>query len=104
MDPITAAHLAGDALDIGIGRIWVAVADIFEHGAGKEKGGLGDDTQVAAVISQIKGADIAVIDQQLAALEFIEARHQFAQARLTGAGMPNQRNRLAGGNRQIKAL
>ena len=46
-------------------------------------------SKLAAVLLQVKAADILSIDQQLAFLEFIEARDQLGDGRFSRARMPH---------------
>ena len=87
-----------------IGRGRLAVADVVGHGAGKQERRLRHDAKLAAVGMQVEGANILAIDQQLPALELVEARHQLAQARFARAGVPDQRQGLAGLDGQVEVF
>src|SRR5579883_2636334 len=54
------------------------------------------------IVPQIKAADIAIVDQQFAALVFVEARDQPGQAGLARAGVSHDRDCLARLDGQMK--
>ena len=62
--------------------------------AGEEERLLRHEADLAAVLGQVERADVAAVDQQLAALELVEARDQARHAALARAGVADQRHRL----------
>ena len=93
--PIAASHARGHGHHLLIGCVRLSIADVVSHRAGKQEGRLRHDAELAAVRIKIEGTDVLAVDEQLAALEFVEARHQLAQARLARARVADQRQGLA---------
>ena len=72
------------------------VADVIGHAAGEEERLLGHYADLLAILLQIQPADVPPIDEQLAALELVEARDEARHAALARARVPDQGQRLAG--------
>ena len=58
----------------------------------KRNGSCGTMPDLPAVLGQVEAADVAPVDQELAALELVEARDQPGDAALARAGVPHQRH------------
>ena len=86
---------AGRHRHLVIGRFRAGIADVVGDGAGEQEGHLRHDAELAAIGVQVR-ADVVPVDQELPALELIEAGDQLAQRRLARAGVPDQRHGLAG--------
>ena len=102
LEPVAAADAPRDLRDLVVGRVGPGVADVVGHRAGEEERRLRHDAQLPPVVGQVEGADVVPVDQDLAALELVEARDQLAKRRLARAGVPDERERLPGGNRQVE--
>ena len=72
------------------------ITDVIRHRAGEQERHLRDDAQLAAILSQVKGADVESVNGQTASLKFVEARDQFGNGRLPRAGVPDQSQSLSG--------
>ncbi len=94
IEPVASADSPGGLFDLGVGRFWARVADIAGHRARKEKWCLRHHADLPAETLQIERADVLAVEKNLAALELIEAGDQLAEGRLSGAGVPNQRDHL----------
>ena len=95
VEPVAAANPACRLLDFGIGRVRPGIANVLRHRAGKEKRRLRNHADLPAQALQVERADVLAIEQDLPALELVEARDQFAECRFARAGMADQGHHLA---------
>ncbi len=63
IQPFPLADLHRRLTDFFIAGGWAAVADILAHGAGKEEGILRNEAGLQAVLAQVQGANVALVDQ-----------------------------------------
>src|SRR6266852_8197215 len=73
-----------------------AEADVGFDGAGEEKGILEDDAELAAQVLEIDFADVDAVEQDLAALNVVEAEKERDERGLAGAGVADDGESLAG--------
>src|SRR6185503_15560124 len=102
--PITTAHTRGHVDDFLIRCIRLSVANVVSHRSGKKEGGLRHNTELATIRIKLERTDVVTVDEQLPALELIEARHEFSQARLPGPRVSNQSQGLAGSDCEVEVF
>src|SRR5690606_3597963 len=73
-----------------------AVADVVGYRSGEKKRLLRHKTNLQPVLAQVERANVASVEQNLAALEFVETGDELADAALARARVPHQRHRLPG--------
>src|SRR6185312_7426609 len=100
--PVSAANRAYSPLNILVACLWLCVTNIVGNRSRKEIGGLRNNTQVTVIVVKIKRTNIAVVDKDLPALKFVEARDQSAETRLPSAGVADECHRFAGMDGQVK--
>src|SRR5690606_12745494 len=100
--PFAVADAFGKPQHLFFRRARRGIADILRHRSRKEKWYLRNDSQLTAILRQIKGADVTPVDHQASLLIFVETRDQLRDGRLARAGMPYQRKRLSGLDEQVE--
>src|ERR1019366_9535000 len=80
----------------------MCITDIIGDCSGEQEGKLRYNTKVAMILMQVKRTNIVIIDQQLAALEFVKTRYQLAQTGLACTGVSYQRYCFACLNGEIE--
>ena len=78
-----------------------AEGDVLGDRAAEQEALLGDDPEPAAQRVRVELADVDAVDQDPPALRVVEAGDQLRQRRLAGAGLADQRDRLAGQDPQV---
>ena len=82
-------------LDLGVGRVGPAVADVVADRAVQQRGVLRHHRDLRAQALLRDARDVLPVDQDAAALEVEEAQQQVDQRRLAGAGAADQPDLLA---------
>ena len=77
-----------------------AQADVRFERAGKEKRVLQHDSELAAEILDVELADIGAVEQNLAALDIVEAEQELNRSGFAGAGVADDGDGLAGRTRK----
>src|SRR5260370_5484954 len=83
--------LDGVAVDVGS-----AEADVGFDGAGEEEGVVKNDAEKAAQVLEIDFADVNAVEQDLAALNVVEAKEERDERGFAGAGVADNGEGLAG--------
>src|SRR5260370_29670141 len=83
--------LDGSAIDAG-----GAESNVRFNGAGKKKGILEHDAELAAEILQVDQANVFAVEEDLAALNIVEAEQEGDERGFPGAGMTDDGESLAG--------
>ncbi len=102
LQPLAARDAPRHRLNFRIARLGPRVAHVVGDRAGEEEGELRHDAQLAAILREVERADVASVEEQLAALELVETRDQLAQRRLARAGVADDSHALPGGDRQAE--
>jgi len=100
---------AGEALDEGVGigqfagaphrivvGLGVRVADVFRHGARKERGVLRHQGDAPTQRLEVEGAHVLPVNRHAPLLRVPEARDEIACRALSGPGRPDECRRVAG--------
>src|SRR6266404_2439308 len=95
-DEIGKADFANGVLDGVAVDVGSAEAHVGFDGAGEEEGVLKNDAEQAAQVLEIDFADVDAVEQDLAALNVIEAKKERDQRGLAGAGVADDGEGLAG--------
>ena len=103
-DELVRADFTRRLLDLGVARVGSAVRDVVADGSREEERLLGHVPEPAAVRAQVELGDRRAVDQDLPAGDVVEARDELDDRRLPGAGLADQRNRLAGLDREVDAV
>src|SRR5581483_11610058 len=90
LQPVAAPNMSGRLLNLLAADIGSRIANVICHRTRKEEGDLRHNAQMPVIIVQVKAADIVSIDQDLSALELVEACNQLADARFTSPRMSNE--------------
>ena len=90
------AHFAQGALDGGAVDGCGAQADVRFERAGEQERILQDDAELAAQILHVQFADVDAVEQDLAALDVVEAQQELNGGGFAGAGVADDGDGLAG--------
>ena len=82
-------------LDLGVGRLRPAVADVLADRAVQQRGVLRHHRDLRAQAFLRDRGDVLAVDQDAAALDVEEAQQQVDRGRLAGAGAADQPDLLA---------
>jgi hypothetical protein len=104
LDEAVGVHLARGPADALFGDALAPEADVALDGAAEEEDVLEDDGEVLAQGLQVPLAHVHAVEQYRAALHVVEAHEEVGDGRLARAGVADERDRLAGLDREGDAL
>ncbi len=87
-------------LDLGIGRVGPAVADVLARRGAEQHGVLRHEADRAAHALGIRARDVDAVDEHAAFGRIVEAQQQLERRALAGTGRADERDRLAGLDRE----
>ena len=94
-DEVVRAHGPRRALDLGVGGVGAAVGDVVADRAREQERLLGHEAELAAVRAQVEVAHGRRRRRGRRRSRVVEAGDQLHQRRLAGAGLADERDRLA---------
>ena len=104
LDEFGAARLLGGAIDLGVARLRLAVAEILEHRAVEQRDVLLHHGDILAQAFLGDLGDVLLVDQHVAAVGIVEALDQREHGRLAGARPAGQADPLAGPDVEVEVL
>ena len=103
-DELVRADRARSLLDLGVARVGTAVGDVVADRAREEERFLRHVPEPASVRAQVEVGDRRAVDQDLPVGDVVEACDELDDGGLAGAGLADQRDRLAGRDREVDAV
>src|SRR5216684_762515 len=97
-DEFAEADFVNGAFDCGAIDAGRAEPDVRFNGAGKKKGILEHDAELAAEILQVDQANVFAVEEDLAALNVVEAEQEGDEGGFAGAGVTDDSEGLPGGD------
>ena len=94
----------GGALDLGIGGVGPAEADVFARGGGEHHRILRHQRDARAHLARIGRPDRHAVERDRAGRRIVEPQQQMKQRALAGAGGADDRDLLAGAHRERNAV